>query len=646
MKLLKITTRLLSLVIVLLLVSTPNVKGDVFPFYIHITQSNSEAPFDGNFDDGTYAAIRFMIQDTVQTSNVTILIKSGSTVMKTLNLNGIKGGYHSAIWDGTKDGGGVAPTGSYTVEITASQTTGYAAYTLIYNAGTDAVGLSTRGNTIVNNPNSDNFGFAFGITTPGGGAWNFTGLGRVAANGLLFGDTLGSAQLTTTGEALGGANRRYGPAVDSDGYLYIVGRDQKEVLRLHTDSLNATIFIDTIPTSGLVNVVYVTGSGVSKYLWIASTTGIFGAAIGTASTYTGPIDSLIGAPTGFQFWDVLAGDGGALYTVLNKPTQVAGNGVLKFNMPTPGPLTIADTVWYAQTPAGDAVAIDIWRGATSDATDDILYLSYDQIGASSAGIYAITNLTTTSPTITTAFLDPTENISRTRSEPSVDFVGNLIFFENTNEEIFVISPPSGPNSKTMTSLDPIIVTVELPVELTSFNASVVSNDVHLNWVTATEINNRGFEVQRKLESDFVTIGFIQGKGTTTEAQSYSFVDKDLQTGQYSYRLKQIDLSGSYEYSNSIEVNINVPIEFNLAQNFPNPFNPVTTIRFGIAKESRVNLIIFNTLGEEVAVLLNNEFKDAGTYDVTFNASSLASGTYIYRLQAGDVVFTKKMILTK
>ncbi len=187
---------------------------------------------------------------------------------------------------------------------------------------------------------------------------------------------------------------------------------------------------------------------------------------------------------------------------------------------------------------------------------------------------------------------------------------------------------------------------QLPVELQSFAASVVDGFVNLKWSTATETNNRGFEVQRKVAgTEFVSVGFVQGKGTSTETQKYSFVDNSVQTGTYSYRLKQIDLDGSYAFSNVVEVTMN-PNEFSLAQNYPNPFNPSTTINFSLAKETNVSLKVFDLLGQEISSLVNNQFMNAGSYSYKFDASTLASGTYIYRLEAGDFVQTMKMTLTK
>jgi len=187
----------------------------------------------------------------------------------------------------------------------------------------------------------------------------------------------------------------------------------------------------------------------------------------------------------------------------------------------------------------------------------------------------------------------------------------------------------------------------LPVELTSFTANVNNEgNVILIWSTATEINNQMFEIERKsIDGQYATIGFVNGYGTTTEPQEYSFFDNTVGTGTYFYRLKQIDFGGQYEYSDEIEVEVNAPLTFGLDQNYPNPFNPVTTISYSIPVEGLVTLKVYNTLGEEVAKLVE-ELKQAGNYTVKFNATSLISGTYFYRLQTENYTETKKMILLK
>ena len=193
-----------------------------------------------------------------------------------------------------------------------------------------------------------------------------------------------------------------------------------------------------------------------------------------------------------------------------------------------------------------------------------------------------------------------------------------------------------------------------PVELTSFTASINQNNVTLNWQTATETNNQGFQIERsktrdERSDDWNSIGFVDGKGTKTESQTYSFVDMNLKEGKYQYRLKQIDFEGTFEYSNSIEVEINQPIMFSLEQNYPNPFNPSTNIQYAISSRQLVTLKVYDVLGKEIATLVNEE-KPAGSYEVEFKSSvgslQLASGIYYYQLRSGDYLETKKMILLK
>lgn len=191
----------------------------------------------------------------------------------------------------------------------------------------------------------------------------------------------------------------------------------------------------------------------------------------------------------------------------------------------------------------------------------------------------------------------------------------------------------------------------IPVEFTSFSGSVSNNDVVLNWSTATEKNNYGFEVLRKSGSgEFERISFIPGNGTSTTTQNYSYVDKNVGAGNFSYRLRQLDYDGTYAYSSTVEVDLSSPAQFALAQNFPNPFNPATTISFNLAVDSKVSIKIFNALGQEVRVLTSTQYA-AGTHNLNFNASGLTSGIYYYTIEASgqdgtNYSSTKKMILNK
>jgi Secretion system C-terminal sorting domain len=191
-----------------------------------------------------------------------------------------------------------------------------------------------------------------------------------------------------------------------------------------------------------------------------------------------------------------------------------------------------------------------------------------------------------------------------------------------------------------------------PVELTSFTANMSDGKVIVNWQTATEINNSGFSVERSSDNiSFKEIAFIRGHGTTTDKSVYSYADNSALSGKYYYRLKQVDYNGSFSYSSSIEVNIGIPKNFSLDQNYPNPFNPSTTIRFALPTNARVSIKLYNTLGQEVVNILNNEQMNAGVHETVLNASNFSSGVYFYRLEAeGDdgSVFakTKRMVFIK
>lgn len=187
----------------------------------------------------------------------------------------------------------------------------------------------------------------------------------------------------------------------------------------------------------------------------------------------------------------------------------------------------------------------------------------------------------------------------------------------------------------------------LPVELSSFTASIDKQNVKLNWTTSHELNNRGFEIERKSSSEgWEKIGYAEGHGTTNELQNYSFTDIGLNTGNYNYRLKQIDYNGNFGYHDlSGEVIIGIPSKYSLAQNYPNPFNPSTIINYQLAVNSFVSLKVYDMTGKEVSSLVN-EVKNAGYYSVTFDAKNLSSGIYFYSIQAGDFSNTKKMLLVK
>lgn len=188
--------------------------------------------------------------------------------------------------------------------------------------------------------------------------------------------------------------------------------------------------------------------------------------------------------------------------------------------------------------------------------------------------------------------------------------------------------------------------------------------VKLTWQTASEKNNKGFELERKVfyrqssisENEFEKVGFIEGKGTSTTTQNYFLIDNEVQSGKYVYRLKQLDFDGSFSFSNELEVEVNfVQSEFKLYQNYPNPFNPSTKIQYFLSSDSYVLLKVYDILGNEFVTLVD-EFKKAGKYEVDFSIenlksipsslANLSSGIYFYQLRFGNFTQTKKMLLIR
>ncbi len=173
------------------------------------------------------------------------------------------------------------------------------------------------------------------------------------------------------------------------------------------------------------------------------------------------------------------------------------------------------------------------------------------------------------------------------------------------------------------------------------------NSVALNWTTATEINNYGFQIEskkEKVESNWETIGFVKGCGNSNSPKEYSFVDKTPPGGKVQYRLQQIDNDGSFKYYGPVEVLLNIA-QFSLKQNYPNPFNPVTTISYSLPEKTQVNLAVYDVLGRKVASLVNKE-QESGVYDVEFDGRNLNSGIYFYELHAGQYSEVKKLLLVK
>lgn len=192
----------------------------------------------------------------------------------------------------------------------------------------------------------------------------------------------------------------------------------------------------------------------------------------------------------------------------------------------------------------------------------------------------------------------------------------------------------------------------VPVELTSFTANWLNGDAQLNWTTATEINNQGFEIQRSINgNDFATVGFVEGNGTISEKVDYSYTDNTVSgSGFFAYRLKQIDFGGNFEYSDIINLGQYAPSKYLLEQNYPNPFNPTTLLSFSLPVKSNVEFAVYNLLGQKVADVYSGVL-ESGKHSYNFDGAGLSSGVYVYTVKAQGIdgqssVLSKKMTLIK
>ena len=242
--------------------------------------------------------------------------------------------------------------------------------------------------------------------------------------------------------------------------------------------------------------------------------------------------------------------------------------------------------------------------------------------------------------------------------PGINTIGDLNISKSTGAAGGTYSAPGGTTANPLVNRTGLTQTTLantfhfaatsslLPVELTSFTGSVKAGNVTLNWRTANEVNNFGFKVERLSSGKtWQNIGFVQGSGNSNSVKNYSFVDNSAKAGSYSYRLQQVDNGGAYTYSSVIEVNNGTqPTGFSIG-NYPNPFNPSTIIRYALPVNTFVNITIYNMLGQKMATLVNQNMEQ-GEHEVSFNANRYASGTYIYKIEAGNFSATKNMLLIK
>ena len=446
----------LTLLALILLIAPGNqASANVFAHNIRITQPASEAPFDAKFSDGTGAGIRFVLSD--RADSVVVNIFSGATMIRTLRGTNFVSGDTVLVWDGKNDGGVAVGTGDYTVNVTAFDK-GYSTYTEIFY---DMPAIFTRGVTTIKNPDLKNFGFIYAADN-GGYA---TGVARHSADGRQWGNSKGVAKLNNTGAVVGPLNLRYSSEADEAGFVYLIGRDKKEIYRYHTDSMYVSLYDSGGYTTNLEGLA-VAGEGSGRVMAVAGNRFVYFMPVGDASGWFQPKLPALDGDSTVIFWDVSFGRDSTLFATYYGAKDDIRPGVAKFDFSSwsgTSSLKLSDATWTVTVDSGRANTLALHFGQGALGADDLLYFTIARRKSGDANvkqnIYVINNLYSGTPSLDTAYVDKQNNMTPSRSDIAVDAVGNIVYFENSNEETVVISPPTGPNSFMTNGKTPIRVII-------------------------------------------------------------------------------------------------------------------------------------------------------------------------------------------
>ncbi|MDP1676032.1 MAG: T9SS type A sorting domain-containing protein [Bacteroidota bacterium] len=438
--------RILSILLLIELVCvSPKLYANVFASNIRVTQQGSLAPFDGRFSDGSGVSIRFVLPD--HADSVVTTIKVGVTVIKTFTTNNLSKGDTSVVWDGKDNSNAYVGSNSFSLEL-KTYDKGYATYTTLSDV---SISIFTRGVTAITNPNLKNFGFIY-TADNGGYAGKGTGVMRHAADGSEWGAVKGAAKLTTTGSAIGSL-LRFSSEADEEGYVYLLNRSATagQVHRYHTDSLKIAIVDSGAQYNTLIQGIGIRGTGSGRYLAIAGYGKVWGFLLGNNATHFKPKDVVLDGDSTVEYFDVAFGRDSMMYSTYYYTAKADSanrtkSGVAKFDLTgyTGTALKLSGALWKTTADTGRTTTMAYYK-SPSGVASDVVYYVINAGGSPKTGIYAITGVNAT-PAIAQIYVDPTGGNSSARSDITIDAVGNVIHFENSTENVAIISPPTGPNN--------------------------------------------------------------------------------------------------------------------------------------------------------------------------------------------------------
>ena len=454
--------------------------------------------------------------------------------------------------------------------------------------------------------NDVTLGLPFDLTSVSGGTFTANDI-EISSDGAVFvGNMASSAFILYVWTTEGGAPTAYNftlPAVTGIRYgdkVSIVGSWAAGTIEVWVPGAG-------ISATGAVQVLKTTNQGAN---WTTTQ-------ITLSGTYTSTVASATVAPfaPGGNFY--IAGNGA-------NPRQYDNTGAYVASSLFSGTNSSIATVKYFTSGGRNYIVTVAYRPeGTSTGNRNTRSYIYDVTTASSVTNYGVTSL-----------LSDVDVANASNGDVAIKDNGNgtvTLFVLGTDQGVAAYSTNVAP----------------LPVELTFFTAVAQGKKVVLNWVTTTETNNAGFSIERKfVGSEWQAVGFVNGMGTSNCTHSYAYSD-NVASGHYTYRLKQIDRDGRFEYGPVVEATVALTAtDYALQQNYPNPFNPITAIEYSIPVMGFTSLKIYNTLGAEVATLVSGIITSGITHKATFDAGNLPSGLYYYTIRSGNFVDTKKMMLLK
>lgn len=650
------------LVVAVLIAGLQSARADVFASGLKISDASVSSyasaanTWDGNFDDGSGVKIWFIINESgVGSLSATVYVKQGLTTVKTIAVPSPVKGVNSVIWDGTNDGAGNAAVGTYTFEVVVSDPTGHSTFDSMWVAGASYAGTDFDGGT--------SYAYrgvgAIGLQSSGKYGNIYVARGTSSANGLyeLNADGSYNRKIATDPSWPASVPNEVYPIGSKiaaiAGYGFTGGgfiRAFETVGGTRTDSVstkNTGVRGLFVRIEGSDTVYYYAKSGSGLHPQIVKITG----SAGDTVRYLDMAPYITAGSAGYLKSVALDDDGncyvayGDASASRRKLAKFNSSGTLQWSKDASTDFSL--TTAYMQ-------ALALYRGAnTSSAADDKLYVLVNTTTASASGIYSV-DLSTGAITLLVALNGVTT--AATSQIINVDAVGNVVWSNGgAQERVVAFSPANGANSSTTVSPTgaDIVVTTALPVQLVAFAVKATATGAVLEWKTSSEVDNAGFEVERRSISEFgsrnseyAKVGFVAGAGTSTMERSYSFTDAPA-PGRYAYRLKQVDRNGTATYHGEVEIEVGTtPKAISLGDNYPNPFNPSTTIEFSVEADGPATLVVYDMAGREVASLFNGVARAGFVNRLTFDARTLASGMYVYRLQAGGKVLTKRMLLVK